>query len=124
MKKTFKILFLALVVAIAWPSPRAEAIDPVTIAVLAPIALRAAEAARPYLIRAALNTGKSLIKIGKDVWQMMYLPYGFMKATIGAPLGGFRSGVIYMIRGSVAPVKLIFHVLTLPLMMCGLDLNM
>ncbi len=106
------------------PAQRAEAIDPVTMAILAPIAIKIAEKAQPYLARAALNGGKCLFKMGQDVFQILYLPYGLMKMSLGAPFGGFRSGLIYTIRGGIAPGKLVVHTLMFPLMLIGLEVNM
>ena len=123
MKRFVKILLLVLVTAILFPAPKAEAIDPVTIAILAPIALKVADKAKPYLIRALLNTGRCLLKMGKDTFQILYLPYGMLKMTVGAPFGGFRSGFIYTIKGAIVPGKLVIHTLLLPAMMIGLDIN-
>lgn len=123
MKRFVKIILLVLVTAILFPAPKAEAIDPVTIAILAPIALKVADKAKPYLIRALLNTGRCLLKMGKDTFQILYLPYGLLKMTVGAPFGGFRSGFIYTIKGAIAPGKLVIHTLLLPAMMIGLDIN-
>ncbi len=123
MKRFVKITFLVLVVAIAFPAPEAEAIDPVTIAVLAPVAMRVADAAKPYILRGIINTGRCMLKMGKDVLEFFYFPYGLMKMSFGAPFGGFRSGFIYTVRGSIAPVKLIVHTLLLPVMMIGVNVN-
>ena len=124
MRRHFKITLLFLVLAVAIPVQRAEAIDPVTLAILAPVALKVAEKAQPYLARAALNGGKCLFMMGKDVFQTFYLPYGLLKMSLGAPFGGFRSGLIYTIRGGVAPAKLVVHTLMFPLMLIGLEINM
>ena len=123
MKRYVKILLLVLAVTIAFPAPKAEAIDPVTIAILAPIALKVADKAKPYIIRGLLNAGRCLIKMGRDVFEIFYLPYGMLKMTLGAPFGGFRSGFIYTIKGTMAPGKLIVHTLLLPVMMFGLEIN-
>ena len=123
MKRFVKILLLVLVTAILFPAPKAEAIDPVTIAILAPIALKVADKAKPYLIRALLNTGRCLLKMGKDTFQILYLPYGMLKMTVGAPFGGFRNGLVNTIKGFIGPGKLIVHTLLLPAMMIGFDFN-
>lgn len=121
-RREIKIMFLALALLLL-PMHQAKAIDPITIAILAPVALQLANAARPYILRGLVNLGKGLIRIGKDVVELVFLPYGLLKMTIGAPFGGFRSGLIYTLRGGIAIGKIVFHVLILPLMIFGLNFN-
>lgn len=121
-RRQIKILFLVLALLLI-PMHQAKAIDPVTIAILAPIALQLANAARPYVIRGLVNLGKGVIRVGKDVVELIFLPYGLLKMTLGAPFGGFRSGLVYTIRGGIAIGKIIFHVLILPLSVFGLNFN-
>lgn len=116
-------MLLALMVTFALPAPKAEAMDPVTLAILAPIALKAANAAKPYLIRAGLNTGRCLLKMGEDTLQTLRLPLGLLQMSIGAPFGGFRNGLVNTIKGFIGPGKLIVHTLQLPAMMIGFDFN-
>ena len=121
-RRQIKILFLVLALLLV-PLHQAKAIDPVTIAILAPVALQLANAARPYVIRGLINLGKGVIRIGKDVVELVFLPYGILKMTLGAPFGGFRSGLVYTIRGGIAIGKILFHVLILPLTVFGLNFN-
>lgn len=121
-RRQIKILFLVLALLLI-PVHQAKAIDPVTIAILAPIALQLANAARPYVIRGLINLGKGVIRVGKDVVELVFLPYGLLKMTLGAPFGGFRSGLVYTIRGGIAIGKIIFHILILPLVTFGLNFN-
>ena len=123
MKRTVLIGLAVLTAAFARP-PKAEAIDPITMAILAPIAVKAAEVAKPYVIRAAVNTGSGLFKVGKDVFEILYLPYGLGEVTIGAPFHRFRRGVIHIVRGGVvAPTRLVLHVMLMPLYMLGAKVN-
>ena len=122
-RREIKIFFLVLALFLL-PLPQAKAFDPVTIAILAPVALQLANAARPYVIRGLVNLGKGLIRVGKDVIELVFLPYGLLKMTFGAPFGGFRSGLVYTLRGGIAIGKLVFHILILPLVMVGLNLNL
>ena len=121
-KRQIKILFLVLALLMV-PLHQAKAIDPVTIAILAPVALQLANAARPYIVRGLVNLGKGVIRMGKDVIELVFLPYGILKMTFGAPFGGFRSGLVYTIRGGIAIGKLVFHVLILPLTIFGINFN-
>ena len=122
-KREIKIIFLALALLLL-PMHRAEAIDPVTIAILAPIALQLANAARPYVIRGLMNMGKGLLRVGKDLIELVFLPYGLLKMTLGAPMGGFRSGLVYTLRGGLAIGKIVLHILILPLVTFGVNFNM
>ncbi len=118
-----KIFILAVILVVLLPMPKAHAIDPVTMAVLAPVALKVADAAKPFLVKSAINTVQCLGKMGKDVFEICYLPYGLCKMSLGAPFGGFSSGFVYTIKGGIAPGKLVFHTLMLPVSMIGIDIN-
>lgn len=121
-KRRVKIIFLVLALMLI-PLHEARAIDPITIAILAPVALQLANAARPYVIRGLINLGKGLLRVGKDVVELVFLPYGLLKMTFGAPFGGFRSGLIYTLRGGIAIGKMIFHILILPIAIFGINFN-
>ena len=121
-RRRIKILFLVLALLLI-PMHQAKAFDPVTIAILAPVALQLANAARPYVIRGLVNLGKGVIRVGKDVVELVFLPYGILKMTFGAPFGGFRSGLVYTIRGGIAIGKMVFHILILPLTVLGINFN-
>ena len=121
-----KLLMIVLVAALFSPlcAPKARAIDPVTMAILAPVALRVAEAAKPYVIKGAAGTCLGLFKIGKAAFQMLYLPWGVLEMTVGAPFHKFKSGVKHVIRGGVyAPARVLMYTLVLPLYMVGAEMN-
>ena len=121
-----KFLVITLVMALMLPfgSSKLHAIDPVTMMILAPIAVKAAEVARPYLVKSLMGTGRGLIKIGRDVFHVLYLPYGLLEMTIGAPFKKFRSGLVHVVRGGViAPIRLFLHTLMLPVYMTGANVN-
>lgn len=120
MKKFNHLFLLLIVLLIVVPVPSVRAIDPITMMILAPIAVKVAEAARPYIIQAGINFGKGLVHVIRDTFQILYLPYGLCKMTFGAPFGGFRSGLKYTIKGgAIAPAKLIVHTLMLPVYAVG-----
>ena len=121
MIRGLKILLLAL--CLAFSAVPAKAADPISMAVLAPAALQAAQAATPLVVRVVKNTATGLFQIGKDVLQIFYLPYGLGKMTFGFPFGGFRSGVVYTFKGGIAPCKLVVHTILLPIRMIGVETN-
>ena len=124
MFKFLKIFLLGAAIMAAVVPERAHAIDPVTIAILAPIALQAAEAARPYVIRGMINFGKGLLKIGKASLDLFFIPYGLFKIVFLSPWGEFRSGVVYTMRGGIGIGKIVVHTLLLPVYTCGVEINL
>ena len=105
-------------------TPKAQAIDPVTMAILAPVALRVAEAAKPYVIKGVAGTCLGLFKVGKAALQTLYLPWGLLEMTVGAPFHKFRSGVKHVIRGGIyAPARMMMYIVVLPLYMVGAEMN-
>ena len=124
MLKCLKIFLVCAAIVAAAAPQRAQAIDPVTIAILAPIALQAAEAARPYVIRGMINFGKGLLKIGRASLDLFFIPYGLFKMIFLSPWGEFRSGVVYTMRGGIGLGKIFVYTLLLPVYMCGLEINL
>lgn len=123
MKKFIMILLVAVLV-LPFGAMKARAIDPITLMILAPVAVKAAEIAKPYIIKSVIGTGRGLIKISRDAFHILYLPLGLLEMTIGAPFKRFRTGVKHVIRGGViAPIRLILHSFLLPAYMIGADIN-
>lgn len=118
MRKSISVFLVFTFIALTLPMPEAKAIDPVTLAILAPVALKVAQAATPYLSRGVYNGGRCLIKMGEDLLQFFYLPYG-----LGYMCYSFKGGLVYTIRGGIAPAKFMFHTLMLPLMLFGININ-
>ena len=105
------------------PAPEAHAIDPVTIAILTPIAIKAAQIAAPYVLRGLSNMGVAVLKTIPDIVGILKLPVGLLMMTIGAPFGGFGKGVAFTIQGLIAPFKLCYHVVLIPLSLFKIGLN-
>lgn len=113
-------IFILTIFMTTMVPPKAKAIDPVTIAVLAPVAIKAAKVMRPYIQRGLVSGTRGLIKTGKDTLEILYIPWGLVQMTIGLPFGGFGPGVQNIGKGLFAPVKVISDVLCLPLQFTGL----
>ena len=123
MKKFLAVTLIAVLV-LPFSAFKVQAIDPVTMMILAPVAVKAAEVARPYVVKSVIGTGRGLIKVGRDAFHLLYLPLGILEMTIGAPFKKFRSGMVHVVRGGViAPVRLILHTLLLPVYMTGANVN-
>lgn len=123
MKDTLKYAFLALLLLLPGVfTPKAQAFEPVTMALLAPVALKVYEAAEPRLIRGMTYGGKKLVEIGGNVFEILYLPLGVVQVTLGMPFGFFGSGVQNIGKGLIAPGKLVLNTLALPFALFGVDI--
>ena len=118
MKKTFTAACLFFWVCLVLFSD-VHAMDPVTIAILAPIAVKAAE----VVIRGLQCGGLHMVKMGTRLMDLFRLPLGLLQATVGIPFNLFSDGVRNSITGAVAPVNLLVDTLLLPLAFCGLTAN-
>jgi len=124
MKKKFLLLTIILSMSFMLiPVQKTKAIDPVTIAILAPIALKAAQIAQPYVTKGLINFGKGLLICGKDMLEILRLPLGFIQATLGIPFGGLGPGIRNIALGGVAPFRLGFHVMMLPVNIFGIGVK-
>ncbi|MBO5822924.1 MAG: hypothetical protein J6R86_07925 [Lentisphaeria bacterium] len=94
--------------------------EPVSMIILAPLALKAANMASPYVIKWMQNSGGRLLNMGKDVVEILYLPLGVVQCTAGAPFGFFGQGLGNIGTGCVAPFKLVWDTLLLPLSIFGI----
>ncbi len=112
-----KSIILALIIVIggffATPT-ETKAIDPVTIAILAPIAMKAAQTAAPYVLKGLMNGGKELLGLGVETVSLLRLPLGFCQCTFLAPWY-FGDGIYNLCRGAIAPISMIKHVLLFPI---------
>lgn len=95
--------------------------DPVTLAVFAPLALKAASIAAPYVMRGVQSGAVHMVKIGYDVVGIFRLPLGVGQSLLGWPFGYFKTGVKNMTLGAIAPLKLTWDVLLLPVALVGIS---
>jgi hypothetical protein len=121
-----KKLLIVILVAVAFIGvgiPKAKAMDPVTIAILAPIVIEygtpIAISAGQYALKGLMNAGVGMIDIFKDMIGIFMLPIGFLEVTLGMPFGLFKHGCANIGEGFIAPFKLAFHtVLLVPRLFC------
>lgn len=117
-RRTTWIILLAVYFCTMVP-PQAKAIDPVTIAILAPIAIKAAKVMRPYIQKGLISGTRGLIQTGKDTLEILYLPWGVVQMTLGLPFGGLGPGLRNVGKGALAPFKVVADVLYLPIQFTG-----
>lgn len=123
MKKKFKLILLAAVLFMPGVmTPKAQAFEPVTMVLLAPVALKVYEAAEPRLVRGAQVGGSKLVQIGGNFLELFLLPLGAVQTTVGAPFGYFGSGVKNIGKGALAPCKMVLNLLALPFCFFGVNI--
>ena len=111
---------LVALFAFFYPQQEAQAMDPVTIAILAPIAIQVAKTMMPYIIKGLVNMGKMGLKMGKEMINIMRLPLGVVQTFILFPFGScFSSGIRNMGYGIIAPFKVAFYAVLLPVSAFG-----
>ena len=122
MKKLFLLflIFSILIGGFDFSMPEAQAMDPVTIAILAPLAIKAAQFAAPYVKRGLLSGALRMLEIGKDVLGILLLPIGVLGVTVGAPLGFFSSGLQCLGQGFMSIIYLVGDTLILPISFFGI----
>ncbi|OGV53471.1 MAG: hypothetical protein A2X45_24360 [Lentisphaerae bacterium GWF2_50_93] len=99
--------------------PKAKAMDPVTIAMLAPYAIPVAEVAGQYALKGLGNAAKGMPDVFWDMVEVFMLPVGVLEVTLGVPFGLFTNGCSNIGTGCVAPFKLCFSTLMLvPRLLC------
>ena len=112
-----KKVVLALIIAFAAILPvKAE---PVTMVLLAPLALKVANDASPHVISGMRSSGAQLLEVVKDCGDILRLPWGAIQATAGAPFGYFGNGLNNIWRGVSAPFRLVVDIIMLPFAFAG-----
>jgi len=113
MKKLFFILCFAFLIS-EFNVPEAKAMDPVTIAILAPYALPVAEAAGKHAFKGLMAGVPALADMGTSLLSIFLLPVGFLECTVGMPFGFFGSGLSNIWDGGIAPFKFAYSTLKWP----------
>ena len=108
MKKIFLILIFC--VTAAFPVKA----DPATAMVLAPLALKAAREASPYVISGMRGSGDQMVAVARDLGRVMLLPWGAIQATVGMPFGYMGEGFDNIFAGVCAPFELVCDLVVLP----------
>ena len=93
--------------------------DPVTVSLFAPLAIKAGSIAMPYAMRGLRCGAVQMVKIGRDTAQILYLPVGVIQATLGIPFGSFKSGCANIYTGITAPLRMVWDTLMLPISLTG-----
>ena len=76
----------------------------------------------PKLIKAISNMGRMGLKAGVEIINIFRLPLGIIQLTLLAPFGMFYSGLQNTVIGFIAPFKMAFYILLLPVSAFGIGL--
>ena len=122
MTKRFLLVATILLSAVFYfgPSTEAEAIDPVTIAILTPVAIQAAKIIAPYVIKALKNMTVVLLKAGGNLISFFRLPVGLFQVIFLGAFGQFKNGFVNIGKGLWAPFQMCGNLLLLPLSIFGI----
>ena len=123
--RKYAVIFTVSVMLFAffYPQPEAKAMDPVTIAILAPIAIQVAKTMMPYIVRGLINMGRMGLKAGKELVSILRLPLGLIQVIFLFPWGrNFSSGLRNIGHGFFAPFMFAFYCLLLPFSAFGVGL--
>ena len=118
MKKLFFILSVAFLIS-GFHVPAATAMDPVTIAILAPYARPVAEAAGKHAFKGLMAGMPALGDMGTSLLSIFLLPVGVLECTIGIPFGLFGNGLMNVWEGGIAPFKFAYSTLKWPVQSIG-----
>lgn len=99
--------------------PPCRAMDPVTIAVLAPVAIKGAEVAAPYVLRGLASGGKHMLQMAGHSAELFLLPWGVGQILVF----DYASGAGNIFQGLCAPLKLAGDALLLPIAFCGIEIG-
>ena len=113
MKKLLLILAVAIVAAMPVKA------EPVSMAILAPLALKVANDASPYVISSMHSGGAQMLEVVKDCGRILLLPWGALQASIGAPFGYLNDGLGNIWSGVCAPFQLVVDIIMLPFAFFG-----
>ena len=118
MRKCLILLLLLFCFAAPPAMQRAEAMDPVTIAILTPIAIKGAQVAAPYVMRGLMSGAQHMVSMGYDLINFFRLPLGVLQVTVGISFGQLGNGARNIIAGGIAPFKFVIKTLLLPVAFC------
>ena len=124
--RKYALVFTIGLMLFAFFCPRyeARAMDPATIAILTPIAIQAAKILLPHVVRGSINVSKMGFKIGKESLNILRLPLGLIQSLFLFPFGKcFTNGLKNMGLGLLAPFKMAFYCLLLPVSIFGVGVQ-
>jgi hypothetical protein len=118
-KKWLLIFPCAGIIFFSFPAPKSYSMDPVTIAILAPILMPYAQQAGAYALKGCIRKVPGWIKAGTQFLNIFRLPLGVLQLTLGAPFGFLNYGIENTWKGGIAPFLMVKEILCMPLYFFG-----
>ena len=113
------ILCIALIATFYFaPQPKAQAFDPVTLAILTPLAIQGAKILAPYVIRGLKNMAVVGLRSGKYLLRFFLVPVGLVECII-LPWR-MSIGLSHMGQGFMGLVFFVGNVFLLPFAAFGI----
>ena len=107
------ILCIALIATFYFaPQPKAQAFDPVTLAILTPLAIQGAKILAPYVIRGLKNMAVVGLRSGKYLLKFFLVPVGLVECIIMP--WRISIGLSHMGQGFIGLFCFVGNVLLLP----------
>ena len=107
------ILTIALIGAFYFaPQPKAEAFDPVTLAILTPLAIQGAKILAPYVIRGLKNMAIVGLRSAKYFLKFFLVPFGLVECIIMP--WRISSGLAHIGQGFIGLFCFVGNLLLLP----------
>ena len=107
----FSLLFMFFTVS----APKAQAMEPISIAMMAaPIVIPIVKAMIPYIIKGGTNFVGGMVDVFIDMAGIFLLPLGMFESSFLGPFGFFQTGLRHMGSGMIAPFKMTWSTLILP----------
>ena len=113
------ILTIALIATFYFaPQPKAQAFDPVTLAILTPLAIQGAKILAPYVIRGLKNIAVVGLRSAKYLLKFFLVPIGLVECIIMP--WRISTGLAHMGQGFIGLFCFLGNVLLLPFAAFGI----
>lgn len=123
MRRLGVILLVTALLGFFATVPRVQAMDPVTIAILAPILMPYAQKAASYTLKAMIRTIPGWAQVGKEMINIFRLPLGFFQLAFLIPFGYAGDGLENIWDGAKAPVMMMVEFFGIPFRAFGVIRN-
>ena len=102
------------------PQPKAQAFDPVTLAILTPLAIQGAKILAPYVIRGLKNMAVVGLRSAKYLVKVFLIPFGLIECIITP--WRISTGLSHLGQGFIGLFCFIGNVCILPIAIFGVGI--
>lgn len=119
LKKWLLIFPFAGIIFFSFSVSKVQAMEPVTMAVLAPILAPYAMKAASCMFQGCVKTVPGWTNAGAQLLNIFRLPLGVIQSTLGAPFGFLGDGIGNTWQGAKAPFIMVKEILYMPVYFFG-----